>query len=85
MLTLGITSLQAEVRAEVIAAVARFDQFNEDNDPHGEHDCAVIEVRDKTVIFKIDYFDKSMQFGSDDPSDPAITTRVLTIMLCEEY
>lgn len=85
VLTVGITGLQREVRADVIAAVARFDRFDGDNDPHGEHDCAVIEVGGKTVIWKIDYYDKAMQFGSDDPADPAITTRVLTIMLSEEY
>ncbi|MBZ9850302.1 DUF3768 domain-containing protein [Mesorhizobium sp. CA14] len=85
VLTVGITGLRADVRAEVIAAVARFDEFNEDNDPSGEHDCAVIEVDGNTVIWKIDYYDKPMQFGSDDPADPAVTTRVLTIMLSEEY
>lgn len=85
VLTVGITSLQREVRADIIAAVARFDQFNEDNDPQGEHDCAVIEVGGKTVIWKIDYYDKAMTYGSDDPSNPAITTRVLTIMLADEY
>ncbi|MER8460428.1 DUF3768 domain-containing protein [Mesorhizobium sp. M0028] len=85
MLTVGITGLQADVRAEIIAAVARFENFNDDNDPHGEHDCAVIEVGGKTVIWKIDCYDKSLQFGSGDPADPAATTRVLTIMLSEEY
>ncbi|TPL72305.1 MULTISPECIES: DUF3768 domain-containing protein [unclassified Mesorhizobium] len=85
VLTVGITGLPAEIRAAIIAAVASFDHFDQDNDPHGEHDCAVIEVGGKTVIWKIDYYDKSMQFGSDDPADPAVTTRVLTIMLSEEY
>ena len=85
VLTVGITGLQRKARADIIAAVARFDQFNADNDPHGEHDCAVIEVGGKTVIWKIDYYDKSMTYGSDDPADPAVATRVLTIMLSEEY
>lgn len=85
VLTVGITGLQANVRGDIISAVASFDRFNGDNDPHGEHDCAVIEVGGKTVIWKVDYYDKSMTYGSDDPANPALTTRVLTIMLGEEY
>lgn len=45
----------------------------------------MIEVGGKTVIWKIDCYDKSMTYGSDDPANPALTTRVLTIMLGEEY
>ena len=85
VLTIGITGLQREVRADVVAAVARFDEFTDENDPHGEHDCAVIDVGGKTVIWKIDYYDRTMQFGPDDPANPSVTTRVLSIMLAEEY
>ncbi|MER9463196.1 DUF3768 domain-containing protein [Mesorhizobium sp. M0387] len=85
VMTAGIAALSAAEITDTVAAVAAFDAFNDDNDPHGEHDCAVLEIDGRTVIWKIDYYDQSMTFASDDPADPAITTRVLTIMLGEEY
>ena len=37
------------------------------------------------VFWKIDYYDKTMKNGSNDPSNEELTTRVLTIMKAEEY
>ena len=59
--------------------------FTEDNDPHGEHDFGSFELAGRKFFWKIDYYDANMEFGSEDPADPAKTTRVLTIMLAEEY
>lgn len=71
--------------ADILKRVVTFDTFSTDNDPHGEHDFGSFEHGDDTIIWKIDYYDKDLQRGSPDPSDIAVTTRVLTIMLAEEY
>jgi hypothetical protein len=62
-----------------------FDNFTEDNDPWGEHDCAILTVNGHRALFKIDYFDLELQYHSPDASDPAITQRVMTVLLAEEY
>ena len=85
MLTRGITTLGIDRVASVVHAVMLFDDFTSDNDPYGEHDCAVMEVEDVEVIWKIDYFDMTMMYGSPDPSDPTVTKRILTVMLASDY
>jgi Protein of unknown function (DUF3768) len=62
-----------------------FDNFTPDNDPHKEHDFGSFEIDGQKCIFKHDYYDKSLQYGSEDPGDPQKTTRVLAIMLADEY
>jgi uncharacterized protein DUF3768 len=84
-ITPGIQGLGEQDVKDVLTAVAQFDDFTEDNDPWGEHDCAVLTVDSRRIIFKIDYFDRKLTYHSPDASDPAVTERVLTIMLAEEY
>ena len=85
VLTAGIVALGAEAQARIIAAVQAFDDFNDDNDPWGEHDFGSFEVDGEQVFFKLDYFDPIRAMHSEDPTDPSITERVLTIMLASEY
>jgi hypothetical protein len=85
VITRGIEALGTDGVRQVLTAVARFDDFTEDNDPWAEHDCATLTVDGRRVIFKHDYFDRDLAYHSPDASDPAVTERVLTVMLAEEY
>ncbi|MBC2716059.1 MAG: DUF3768 domain-containing protein [Desulfobacteraceae bacterium] len=85
MMTRGIQALDADMVGNILDAVRRADNFNADNDPYGEHDFGSVLVEGNKCFWKIDYYDKQLQYHSQDKSDPNVTTRVLTIMLAEEY
>ena len=84
-LTAGVDALPSDVKAMVIRRVVTFSEFTPDNDPHQEHDFGSFTLAGHKFFWKIDTYDANMEFGSEDPADPAKTTRVLTIMLAEEY
>ena len=99
--TVGFRSLSASDQSSVRELIETYDAFDEDNDPHGERDFGTIyqlgcgrwtterpRVREderERVFWKLDYYDREMRFGSEDAANPAITRRVLTIMLSDEY
>jgi hypothetical protein len=99
--TVGFRSLPEADQSCVRELIETFDVFDEDNDPHGERDFGTIyqladglwtterprlrEDERERVFWKLDYYDRDMRFASDDAADPAITRRVLTIMLSDEY
>ena len=85
MITQGAASEGEAFVAEAVRAVRSFDGFDPGNDPHGEHDFGSLDVAGRRLFFKIDYYDTSLAYGSPDPADPAVTERVLTIMLASEY
>ena len=85
MMTAGVSARGTEFVAKVVAAMQAFTNFDRDNDPHHEHYFGAFEVEDHRLFFKIDYYAPDMQHGSEDPTDPAKTARVLTLMLAEEY
>ena len=53
--------------------------------PQGARFRQLSTLAGRKFFFKLDYYDLAMEFGSEDPADPSKTTRVLTIMLAEEY
>jgi hypothetical protein len=69
----------------ILDRVRAFEKFDADNDPHCEHDFGAFDQGRDTIFWKIDYYDADLSHGSEDPADPTVTTRVLTIMLAEEY
>jgi hypothetical protein len=85
MMTNGIQALGQETVPTILRAIAAFDAFTPDNDPHQEHDCATLDVEGTKVLWKIDYYDVGLNQHSPDPSDPSVTARVMTVMLAEEY
>ena len=85
VITRGIAELGEDAVALIIKEIATYDNFDEGSDPHAEHDFGVLEAKGHRVFFKIDYYDVALAMHSPDPSDPAVTKRVLTIMLSKEY
>lgn len=84
MLTTGIRAKSAEDQAEILQKVRSFNEFTKANDPYSEHDYGRFSHNGENIMFKIDYYNKTYDRMSDDPSNPEITNRVMTIM-CGEY
>ena len=99
--TVGFRSLSASDQSSVRELIETFDAFDEDGDPYGERDFGCVyqlgdgrwtterprlcEDERERVFWKLDYYDRDLRFGSEDAANPAITRRVLTIMLADEY
>ncbi|MCI5041579.1 DUF3768 domain-containing protein [Cognatishimia sp. D5M38] len=85
VMTPGVAALGPDTQHALTRRVASFDAFNADSDPHGWHEMGVIDFDGTTVWFKIDLYDVDYRYGSSEPSDPAQTRRVLTLLLPSEY
>ena len=85
MVTQSVVSLPGFDPEALAAALATYDGFDPDNDPHGERDFGDLTLWGTDLLWKIDYYDADLQFGSDDPADSSLTTRVLTIMTAADW
>ena len=70
---------------QALAAIRRFNRFNPGNDLRGEHDFGTLTLMGERLIWKIDYYNLTLDGGSPDPADPELTHRVLTVLLSHEW
>lgn len=84
-MTSGIQALGEKNVQDIYRKMMKFDAFTKDNDLYGEHDFGTIQHDGQTIFWKIDCYDRKREYHSPDKSNPAVTTRVLTLMLAEEY
>ena len=85
LFTQGVSSYGVIFSHRALEVVREFDAFTPDNDPHEEHDFGSFTLDGEKLFWKIDYYDVALEYGSNNPADPAQTTRVLTILLAAEY
>lgn len=83
--TAGVRALPQEDQSAIREKVETFNAFTAGDDPYGERDFGAFTHKGKRIFWKIDYYDATLTRGSEDPSDPKQTVRVLTIMLADEY
>jgi hypothetical protein len=82
VVTASIAELDRQRKARVLLAVRKFNKFDADNDPHHEHDVAFFEVDGEHYFFKVDLYEEP---DVKSANGERVVTRVLTIMLAEEY
>jgi hypothetical protein len=80
-----VEMMPIEQRETLLAMVRSFNDFNEGNNPYGEHDFGSVEFEGKEYFWRIDYYsDDSYEYGTEDPHSPT-TRRVMTVMHSSEY
>ncbi len=85
--TQGVQALGSLAVQEILHQVLVFpdDFFRESFDPYGDRDFICIINKGIRVWAKIDTFDPTMEWMSENPADDEVTVHVLTVMLPDEY
>lgn len=85
--TQGVQALGSLAVQEILHQVLVFpdESFRESFDPYGDRDFIVVHYQGLKVWAKIDAYDPTMRWMSENPADDGVTIRVLTLMLPDEY
>ena len=85
VVTQGVLALEPDDFAYILEQVRSYRDFNSANNTYGEHDFGKVSTWEFEVFWKFDYIDVDYTMHSLNPADEAVTARVLTIMLAEEF
>ncbi|QQV79402.1 DUF3768 domain-containing protein (plasmid) [Sphingomonas aliaeris] len=93
VMTAGVANLIGDValfrgfrkRAELLRTVRDHETFERSIDPHGHRDMGAFDFEGTPCLWKIDYYDRNLDNGSENPADPFETVRVLTILCADEW
>jgi hypothetical protein len=61
VMTAGVAVLPEDALMRVLERVRHFDEFTNENDPHGEHDFGSFDVAGVTYFLKVDYYSPDME------------------------
>src|SRR5687767_3342723 len=67
--TRGILALGNDAFSDILNRVGEFDEFDQADDPFGEHDFGAFDHEGTNIFCKIDYYDRSRARGSPDPTN----------------
>ena len=89
VMTRAVAALSPAWMVRLMQAIQQFSDFNEDNDPYGDHSFGAVEItvggETKTIWFKIDLYEENLEYGAEDPPDLEQTKRVMTILFPSDY
>lgn len=86
MMSRYIADRDPDFHTKCLEALRVYDGWNADNDPHGEADMCILDIDGEKVWAKLDYYSRAnLNYGSEDPSDPAKTFRIGTLLFPDEY
>ncbi len=85
VITSGVAAKGNDFINRAMKAVRSYSAFTEDNDPHHEHDFGDFTLDGVELYWKIDYYDRKLEYHSPNAAEPDVTRRVLTVLLADEY
>ncbi len=81
----AIEALAPGIRGRILDGVKTYNAFAPQNDAQAERDFGAFMCGDHDIFWKITCYDEHNHYLSDDVTDINRTTRVLRVMLVEEY
>jgi Protein of unknown function (DUF3768) len=84
IMTPGIAALGQEATDRIIKTITTFDDFCCANDPTEDNRTGSFEAEGRTILYKIDHYERLPESPSPKPADQMDRVRIITVMLAEE-